>query len=125
MMFAMHSAAFCLSALCVLQVLHAQNRQTMKKGEEFFCPGKKVVDVVVSVETIEVSSTGFGHRLAQEKRNDSADYHLMELSQESTKAAYLPCKIELVSFTFLTVIILALDCFLSQAFFGRFSGFGG
>ena len=64
----------------------------MKKGEEFFCPGKKVVDVAVvdvSVVTIEVSSTGFGHRLAQEKRNDSADYHLRDLSHESTKAAYV------------------------------------
>ena len=66
-MFAMHSAAFacfllvCTRALCVLQVLHAENRQTMKKGRRIFLSWKKsrgffVVDV--SVETIEVSSTG-------------------------------------------------------------------
>ena len=65
----------------------------MKKGRRIFLSWKKVVvDVAVvdvSVVTIEVSSAGFGHRLAQEKRNDSADYHLMELSQESPKAAYV------------------------------------
>ena len=56
---------------------------------------KKVVDVVVdvSVVTIDVSSTGFGHRLVQNSRNDSAEYISKELGNESTKAAYLPIAI--------------------------------
>ena len=95
MMFAMPSAAFaCFLPVCTLRAAGAARRKSSddEKGRRIFLSWKKVV-VDVSVVTIDVSSTGFGHRLVQNSRNDSAEYISKELGNESTKAAYLPIAI--------------------------------